>query len=260
MNSYYVYKLIDPRTNKPFYVGKGKNNRMYDHVKNVKRGLVPNRNIYLYRKIKKILESGLDIEYEKVYDKLNENLAYQLEKQIIATIGINKLCNSTKGGMVPDPSLTKTPEAIEKWKISRNGYHHSTETKVKISKSNVGKKPWNRGKTGVYSEETIIKMSNSKKNKILTDEHKKNISKSCKGKKISYDTKLKLSTYWKNKRIIYESHELVKNCPICNKIQQYSSKKCLDNAIKKNTICKSCANSGYKNPSHRNKMKKLMET
>lgn len=30
---YYVYRLIDPRNGQTFYVGKGKNNRVFDHVK-----------------------------------------------------------------------------------------------------------------------------------------------------------------------------------------------------------------------------------
>ena len=30
---YYVYALIDPRNNKPFYIGKGKDNRAESHAK-----------------------------------------------------------------------------------------------------------------------------------------------------------------------------------------------------------------------------------
>ena len=32
---YYVYLLIDPTTNKPFYVGKGQGNRIFSHVQSV---------------------------------------------------------------------------------------------------------------------------------------------------------------------------------------------------------------------------------
>ena len=29
---FYIYHYIDPRDNLPFYVGKGSDNRMYDHL------------------------------------------------------------------------------------------------------------------------------------------------------------------------------------------------------------------------------------
>ena len=29
---YYVYRLIDPRDGQTFYVGKGKNNRIFSHI------------------------------------------------------------------------------------------------------------------------------------------------------------------------------------------------------------------------------------
>jgi len=33
--AYYVYRLIDPRNGETFYVGKGKGNRVFHHVKGV---------------------------------------------------------------------------------------------------------------------------------------------------------------------------------------------------------------------------------
>lgn len=34
--NYYVYRLIDPRTYQTFYVGKGKGDRVFQHVKDAK--------------------------------------------------------------------------------------------------------------------------------------------------------------------------------------------------------------------------------
>jgi len=63
------------------------------------------------------------------------------------------------------------------------GIPHSEETKQKLRKSHTGKKlsnltiqkmkgriPWNKGKTNVYSEETLNRMSRSKKGKHYSPE------------------------------------------------------------------------------------------
>lgn len=34
---YYVYRLVDPRSNKTFYIGKGKGDRIFQHVENAKK-------------------------------------------------------------------------------------------------------------------------------------------------------------------------------------------------------------------------------
>lgn len=34
---YYVYRLIDPRNGETFYVGKGKDNRIFEHLKKLLR-------------------------------------------------------------------------------------------------------------------------------------------------------------------------------------------------------------------------------
>jgi hypothetical protein len=36
---WYVYELIDPRTNRPFYVGKGSGNRIDHHEKEADKGV-----------------------------------------------------------------------------------------------------------------------------------------------------------------------------------------------------------------------------
>lgn len=36
MKEFYVYEYVDPRNNKTFYVGKGKGNRLYVHLRDSK--------------------------------------------------------------------------------------------------------------------------------------------------------------------------------------------------------------------------------
>jgi very-short-patch-repair endonuclease len=76
---------------------------------------------------------------------------------------------------------------------------------------NKGKTPWNKGKTGIYSEETKIKMSETRKGKIFSENHKKNLSGKIpwnKGKTGIYseETKIKM----KNKNPIFFSEEIRK--------------------------------------------------
>lgn len=101
--SFYVYHLINPNTKIPFYVGKGKKNRMYVHERLTKQGKIPNNNRLLFREIKKILDGFGKIEYIKIKEGITENDALLLETQEIKKYGRrnNKtgiLCNLTDGG------------------------------------------------------------------------------------------------------------------------------------------------------------------
>lgn len=62
------------------------------------------------------------------------------------------------------------------------------EIRDKISKANKGKIPWNKGKTGIYSEETLKKMGASKVGKKQTPEANLKRSLKQKGKIISKET------------------------------------------------------------------------
>jgi hypothetical protein len=72
----------------------------------------------------------------------------------------------------------------ENYHIPNYGFHTfgNVEIAKKISKANKGKLPWNFGKTNVYNNDTLKKMSKSAEGRIVTDEIKKKIGKSNKGK------------------------------------------------------------------------------
>lgn len=55
------------------------------------------------------------------------------------------------------------------------GKRHTEESKKKMSNSHREAIPWNKGKTGVYSEETRKKISEAKKGKSLSNETKAKI-------------------------------------------------------------------------------------
>ncbi len=107
---YYVYLLIDPGDNKPFYVGYGTwvNQRHLDHVQEyhdwVKAGRPEVRgwNVDKLKKIASILERKKhpDLKYEFIYrsDCLRNTL--RKEGRVIRKIGLHKLTNISPGGMV----------------------------------------------------------------------------------------------------------------------------------------------------------------
>ena len=80
----------------------------------------------------------------------------------------------------------------------------------KGNKINVGRSPWNKGKTNIYSEETIQKLSEANKGQIpwnkgikcpsLTEETKQKIREFNKGKKLSKEIKFKMSLSHRGKK------------------------------------------------------------
>ncbi|MGX7134079.1 NUMOD3 domain-containing DNA-binding protein [Enterococcus thailandicus] len=61
------------------------------------------------------------------------------------------------------------------------GKKHTIESRQKMSLSHKGQSPWNKGRNNVYSDETLEKMSLSKKGKKISDEHKAAIRKAQSG-------------------------------------------------------------------------------
>jgi len=78
---YYVYILFDPRDNKPFYVGKGKNNRVFDHLNCALEDADT-----LTAKYDKIREIGKAVKHIIVRHSLTEDEAFKIEATLIDTL------------------------------------------------------------------------------------------------------------------------------------------------------------------------------
>lgn len=81
---YYVYQLVDPRNNLPFYIGKGKGRRAKTHLWDVPE----TRNVYKENKIQDIRCDGYEPKIEYIAENIiDEQLAYNIESGLIKKYG-----------------------------------------------------------------------------------------------------------------------------------------------------------------------------
>lgn len=90
---YYVYKLIDPRTKQPFYVGKGTGSRKTDHFAEAKRSPDKWTNRKKCEYIRALWDRGLKSVVELEAQHLTEEAALELELLLIEKYG--RLCNGS---------------------------------------------------------------------------------------------------------------------------------------------------------------------
>ena len=86
----YVYVYSDPDTKKPFYVGKGKGNRVFQH-------LWDDSESEKVQKIKEIIGRKKEPLIEILAHGLDEDTALKVEAAAIDLIGINNLTNQKRG-------------------------------------------------------------------------------------------------------------------------------------------------------------------
>lgn len=212
MDNFYVYAYLDPRKPgkfvygnfifdfEPFYVGKGKYNRITE-------GLVNKReNKFKIAKINKIKKSNLDVIYLKIYENLTEIDAFNYEMEIIKTIGRKSdngpLSNIHKGGSGGDyiGNHPNKEDIIKKWRETRMSNIKNSITIVsKETKEKIKSYHKKRKELGIpypkLSEETKKKISQGNKGKLKpkTEEHKLKLKKINLGKKRTYESKIKQS-------------------------------------------------------------------
>jgi uncharacterized protein len=89
--NYYVYLYVDPRTEKPFYVGKGKGKRLLVHLsargESRKAKVLEELRQYGQRPRMDILAHGL----------ANEETALRIEAAVIDLLGLDDLTNAVRG-------------------------------------------------------------------------------------------------------------------------------------------------------------------
>lgn len=111
-STFYVYILARPN-GKPFYVGKGKGNRVYEHEQEARTG----HKCHKCNVIRKIWRKGGQVQRWIVLETTSEDEALAYEKEMIALHGRPNLTNHTDGGegsFRPSDSYRKKQSASSK--------------------------------------------------------------------------------------------------------------------------------------------------
>ena len=171
MNNYYVYRLIDPRNGKTFYVGEGKEQRAWSHLKFTSGCNNPHKD----RVIRKIQSMGLEVGVELVETNLTKQQSIQFEEQLIEDIGIENLTNICKNA---NPPILFGEQ---------NGFHGKTHTdanKKKCGDANRGR----NNKTEAGTESISMAMKARWQDPLLR-ENQINKLKARKGEKRSLEAR-----------------------------------------------------------------------
>jgi|694.fasta_scaffold05410_35 hypothetical protein len=211
-NIYYVYIYRDPKNNIPFYVGKGKNNRIFDLLKESKSNNIE-FNYLKHKKVREILSKDLEPLIEYHSRNLSEIQAYKLEEKLIKKYGricTNNGCltNLTSGG----EGIKNITEDARKKMSHNKGKKFSDETKKKMSENNIMniKKVFEIW-VEKYGLDEAIKKENERRKKIGTyvSNRYKN-KKLLTGKVYKYDLNLNCIVIYENKYEAYSTEKMDK--------------------------------------------------
>ncbi len=142
---FWVYGLVDPRTDQIFYIGKGRPWRPRRHVWETQCWIRKGSNLdcsgnplnlHKIRKIAQILKAGMEPEIKVLFRTKSAEAAYRKEKQLVKKLR-PQLVNLKNGGA---GSREYSMEMRKKIGDAHRGRHHSAATKALISAANKGKK------------------------------------------------------------------------------------------------------------------------
>jgi NUMOD3 motif len=177
VNNWYVYALVDPRTGRPFYVGKGRRRRAQWHIKENHGPNAQKKSL-----IQAIRAEGREPLIVYLYTCLNEQEAFNLEVLEILCYGRKPsgwLTNMNNGGA--GQSGFK-PTKVTRAKIARAmcgpknhffGRRHSAISLAKIGAVNRGKR---------LGREWRAKLSAALKGRPKSPAYRRKISAALKGK------------------------------------------------------------------------------
>ena len=224
---YFVYEYADPMTGDVFYVGKGNRRRHTIHLRQVKRGELPNdNNGKLFRCIKALLDKGTEPMIVKVNDQMPEIEALALEAALIDFYGLENLCNYQQSGIGAVKHTEETKARCRRASLIQHATHNGGFSNYfeSIWKRDVGKPRLKVIKARLKLLETIIK--DIQKELKAQEQFKAQLLKwqrGCFGRRLNKVKRFK------------------RNCPKCGAECWYSHSTSYHKFNKRKALCGSCS-------------------
>lgn len=117
----YVYRLIDPRNGETFYVGKGKGNRVFSHIR-AEEGLEGDEIDNKLKRIRAIRLAGFEVGHVIHRHGMDENTAFEVEAALIdAYPGLTNIAVGTGGN---DYGAMHAEEIIRRYSAKPAEFRH----------------------------------------------------------------------------------------------------------------------------------------
>lgn len=115
----YVYRLIDPRNGETFYVGKGKGNRLFEHVRDQVDDMDPSNKV---RRIREIRTAGFEVAHVIHRHGMDDKTAFEVEAALMdAFPGLTNAVGGLGGG---DFGVMHAREIIERYSAEPAVFNH----------------------------------------------------------------------------------------------------------------------------------------
>lgn len=116
----YVYRLIDPRNGETFYIGKGRGNRVFSHIR-AEEGLEGDEVDNKLKRIREIRLAGLEVGHVVHRHGMDDNTAAEVEAALIdAYPGLTNIA----GGIGSDYGPMHAKEIIQRYSAQPAVFHH----------------------------------------------------------------------------------------------------------------------------------------
>lgn len=144
---WYVYHLCYPN-GEPFYIGKGKLRRMYQHADEARKG----HKSHKCNVIRALWRAGQDIVYRVVFVTSSEAEAYAIERSEICRVGLMSLTNVHAGGLSHEEAgrllgFTVPPEYLDAHRYIQWVYWQHAWRRLRLKDVRASLPSWARART-----------------------------------------------------------------------------------------------------------------